>query len=145
MQRKPYIWGHHYLPHDAGSRRIGTAKNPDEAPRTLEMILNEASMTNTHIVPVVENKWTAIQEVRLFLPGCWMDIKSCEDGINGLDNFRREWDEKAADWKNHPEHNWAMHPYDAAETLVRGIKAFGCSNTSTGGFTPTRRVQARRV
>ena len=128
LQRKPYLYGHHYLPHDAGARRIGTAR-ADEKPKTIEDILKTAGMRNTHIVPMVADKWTAIQESKLFLPMCWIDVKKCEDGINGLDNFRREWDDKAADWKNHPQHDWAMHPYDAFETLVRGINKFGCDNT----------------
>jgi hypothetical protein len=130
MQRKPYIWGHHYLPHDAGARRIGTAKSADQKPKTLEQILNAAGMRNTHIVPVVPNKWTAIQEVKLFMPGCWISINNCEDGILGLDNFKKEWDETAGDWKNQPVHDWAMHPYDAIESLVRGISAFGCAVTA---------------
>ena len=127
LKRKDYIWGVHYLPHDAKTRRIGTAKTADEAPRTIEDILKESGMRNIRVVPKVEDKWTAIQETKLFLPMCYIDAKECAEGIKGLDNFRREWDEAMGDWKNNPLHNWAMHPYDAFETLARGFKKYGCS------------------
>ena len=127
LQKKPYSWGVHFLPHDAGTRRIGSARTADEAPRSIEKILKDAGMRNIRIVPKVDDKWTAIQESRLFLPLCWIDQK-CTQGIDALDNFRREWDETAGEWKNRPHHNWAMHPYDALETLARGVSKFGTGN-----------------
>lgn len=145
IQRMPYVLGVHFLPHDATTRRIGTAKNAESEPRTLEEILTEAGMTNIRIVPKIDDKWTAIQESRLFLPLCWIDEIKCEQGILGLDNFRREWDEKNADWKNKPLHNWAMHPYDSFETLARGIKKYGCNATNLTYVRPPRSGQRREV
>ena len=84
-------------------------------------------MRNIRIVLKIDDKWTAIQESRLFLPLCWID-QECTQGIDALDNFRREWDETAGEWKNRPHHNWAMHPYDALETLARGVSKFGTGN-----------------
>jgi len=121
LQRLPYLWGEHYLPHDAGSRRIGTARSADEAPRTLEQILSDAGMRNIRVVPRIDDKYTAINETRLFLPKLWIDEKACKEGILCLDNFRREYDEKLAEYKNRPLHDWAMHGYDALETLARGF------------------------
>lgn len=144
LQKKPYNYGVHYLPHDAETRRVGTAKDSDSVPRTLKQILEEAGMREARVVPRVAEKWTAIQETRLFLPTCYFDLQNCEEGIKGLDNFRREWDEDAGDWKNRPHHNWAMHPYDAFETLARGISKFG-TVSNTPHYTPTRRQRPRRV
>jgi len=121
MQRLPYLWGEHCLPHDAGARRIGSARSADEDPRTLEQILSEAGMRNIRVVPRTDDKYTAINETRLFLPKVWIDEKACADGITCLDGFRREYDERLAEYKNKPLHNWAMHGYDALETLARGF------------------------
>ncbi len=122
LQRFPYLWGEHFLPHDAGARRIGSARSADENPRTLEQILVDAGMRNTRIVPKVDDKYTAIQETRLWLPKVWIDEATCSDGIDCLDNFKREFDDRLGDWKNKPLHDEAMHGYDALETLARGFQ-----------------------
>ena len=125
LQKLPYVWGKHYLPHDGDSRRIGTAKDAGGPPRTIEQILNDAGMTDTEVVPRIQEKYTAIQEVRQFLPKVFIDEANCKDGLKCLQNFRREWDEKMATWKNRARHDWAMHGYDGLETLVRGIGMYG--------------------
>jgi hypothetical protein len=144
LQKKNYLWGCHYLPHDAGTRRIGTAKNAHEKPKTLETIMADAGMQNIRIVPRVENKWTAIQEVKLALPMYYIDEHECSEGIKGLDAFRREWDDKTGDWKQRPHHDWAMHHYDALETLIRGIAHHGLLIDIMPRWTPTREVPAQR-
>jgi hypothetical protein len=122
MQQRGFIWGQHFLPHDAGHRRMGSSKSADEKPRTIEEILTDAGMKNIVVVPMVDDKYTAIQETRQFLPTCWIDEAACSEGIKCLDNFRREWDDHNGCWKNRPRHDWAMHGYDAMETLARGYR-----------------------
>jgi hypothetical protein len=122
MQKLGYIWGQHFLPHDAGQRRMGSTKSADEKPRTIEQILTDANMQNIVVIPRIDDKYTAIQETRHFLPTCWIDEEFCGEGIKCLDNFRREWDDHNGCWKNRPRHDWAMHGYDALETLARGYR-----------------------
>lgn len=131
LQKLPYSWGRHFLPHDAKARRIGSAEDSLSPPRTIEKILNDAGARDTVVVPRVDDKFTAISEVRLFLPGVWIDSTECTEGIKCLDGFRREWDETAGDWKNRPCHNWAMHGYDSFETLVRGLSTDGNEKNMT--------------
>lgn len=119
------IWGKHFLPHDMGHKRAGTAKSADLPPMTLEEILNEAGMRNTHVIPRIDNKATAIAETRNWLPNVVIDQKACEKGLKCLHHFRKEWDDVNGCWKDRPKHDWAMHGYDGMETLVRGLNAFG--------------------
>lgn len=142
MQKLNYNWGKHFLPHDAGTKRIGTAKTEHEQPKTLEKILADAGMRNIVVVPRIENKVAAIEESKLFLPMCYIDKKECEYGIKCLDNFRRDWDDSIGDWKRRPLENWAIHGYDAFETLARGIRKYG-TVTYTPAFTPKRDIRAR--
>ncbi len=139
LQNLNYIWGKHFLPHDGDTRRIGTARTGEEAPKTIEEILNDAGMQNTEIVPRVAEKFTAIQEVRSFLPKAWIDEKNCSTGIKCLKNFKRDWDDKLGCWKNRPRHDWAMHGYDGLECLVRGLGMYGdavsFSNSDSRGYT----------
>lgn len=136
MQKMGYIFGRHYLPHDAANRRIGTAKSADEEPKTLEQILSDAGMQDIHVVPRVKDKYTAIQESRTWLPTVWIDAENCSDGIKCLDNFKKEWDDHNGCYKNRPRHDWAMHGYDGAETLARGLIA---APPNSGGTTTRRR------
>ena len=100
------------------------------------MILNEAGMHNTEVVPRIAAKEAAINEVMIFIPQVFIDEDRCSEGIKSLQNFRREWDEKMAEWKNRPREDWAMHGYDAFETLVRGLEMYGDAVAP-----PPRRVQ----
>ena len=145
LERLDFTWGTHFLPHDAETKRIGTANSPDEKPKTLKKILEDAGMRNIKVIPRIENKIAAITESKLFLPMCWVDNHECKDGINALDNFRRDWDDSLGDWKKRPLENWAIHGYDGFETLARGIRAFGCGNPDVGVYTPNRKVRARRA
>jgi len=125
LKKLDYVWGRHYLPHDAKARRIGSALDGDSPPRTIEKILQEAGMRDIAVVPRIQHKYSAIQEVRRFLPNVFMDATECKHGIKSLKNFRREWDDKMSVWKDRPRHDWAMHGYDGFECLVRGIEMFG--------------------
>lgn len=127
MQRQfPGVWGHHFLPHDFGHRRGGTANDSASPPKTLQQILSEAGMRDTFIVPRISDKTAAITEVRLWLPKVAIDEKRCGKGLDCLQNFRKEWDEINGCYKERPRHDWASHGYDGLETLVRGLNAYGC-------------------
>jgi hypothetical protein len=139
MQKKPYVWGNLFLPHDGNTRRIGSAKSALEKPRTIKQILEDAGAKSVICVPKIEDKYVAINETRLFLPKVFIDNESCEEGIRCLDDFKRDWDDKAGTWKNRPCHNAAMHGYDAFETLARGITMSASkSGTATDATTPAR-------
>lgn len=121
-----FTWGYHFLPHDFGHKRGGTAKDAASPPRTLQEILVEAGMSDSYIIPVIDNKGTAINEVKIWLPSAYIDPKRCAEGLKCLMNFRREWDDTNGCWKERPRHDWAMHGYDGLESLVRGLNAYGC-------------------
>ena len=125
IQKLPYNYGRHFLPHDAGSKRIGTATKGDAKPKTLKQILSAAGMRNICVVPRVLRKGTAIQEVKVWLPSVFIDKEKCAVGINHLQNFRVDWDDKLGCWKETPRHDDASHGYDGFETLTRGLGMFG--------------------
>lgn len=146
------VWGNHFLPHDFGSRRGGTSGDASSPPKTLEQILTEAGMRDTYIIPRIENKATAIAEVRAWLPKAYIDKRNCDQrsddpkyksGIQCLNNYRKEWDEINGCYKNRPRHDWASHGYDGLETLVRGLNAYGCKGkigTESDGIITKKRI-----
>lgn len=140
-------WGYHFLPHDFGHRRGGTAKDHSSPPRTLQDILKEAGMRNTKIIPRADDKRATINEVRLWLPKATIHAEHCEKGIKCLMNFRREWDDIMGCFKERPRHDWAQHGYDGLESLVRGLNAFGTAGKGVSiedeeraGFVTKRRA-----
>lgn len=124
-------WGYHFVPHDFGHRRGGTAKDASSPPRTLEDILKEAGMRNVQVIPRADDKRATINEVRLWLPKAMIHKRECEEGLKCLMSYRREWDDTMGAWKERPRHDWASHGYDGLETLVRGLNAFGTAGKGT--------------
>ncbi|MCK5612707.1 hypothetical protein KAR91_63125, partial [Candidatus Pacearchaeota archaeon] len=56
--------------------------------------------------------------MRQILPLCWFDEERCEDGVEGLKSYRREWDEKKNTFGESPVKDWAKHFADAFRQLA---------------------------
>jgi hypothetical protein len=110
--RKAYRYGKHHLPHDARGRRI------ESAGRTCEDQL--AAVLGAANINVLRNEsvQTGIQAVRAMLPFVRIDEERCADGIEGLRQYQREWDEERKVFSNRPLHNWTSHPADSVRYLA---------------------------
>jgi len=117
LQEKGYVYGTCYLPHDAEVVDYTRADN-----KTRAQVLQGLGF-KVEVVPRVNEKGEAHQAVRDVLPTCWIDKTNCSEGIDGLDNYQREWDDKLGAYKSAPLHNWASHPNDAFEQFARGYGA----------------------
>ena len=53
-----------------------------------------------------------IEAAREILPLCVFDESKCEQGINCIENYRKEWDDKRGCWKDKPLHDWTSHGSD---------------------------------
>lgn len=62
-----------------------------------------------------------IQAVRSVLPRCYFDEERCREGLNGLMNYRRKYDEKNQEFLNNPIHNFASHPSDGFRYFAVGV------------------------
>lgn len=105
---KPYVYGRHVLPHDAGAREMTTGRTRQEAMSSLLANTQIAAMT-----PVEDG----INAVRMIFPRLWIDENRCRAGIEVLKNYRKEWDEKRKAFKDRPLHDWASHGADAIRQL----------------------------
>lgn len=113
LDRRPYRYGMHYLPHDAAARELGTGVTREETMRGL-------GLGRTKIVPRID-VIDGINAVRRLLSRCWFDAKKCERGIEALRQYRRAWDEKGQTFRPHPLHDWTSHGSDAARCLAVGL------------------------
>lgn len=109
---KKITYGTHYMPHDAGARRLGY-----EA-KTVQQMAQEAGIRPVVVVPRIQSEKVGIEAVRTYLRRCWFDEASTVDGIWCLDNYRKEWDEDRGVFKDRPRHDKASHGAKAFETAA---------------------------
>jgi hypothetical protein len=69
LQQRPWLWGRHYLPHDAEVRELGTGKSRREVLAGLGI---EATICPN--IPLADG----IQAVRMLLPRCRFDNARCK-------------------------------------------------------------------
>ena len=109
-----YSYGLHVGPHDISHREFGTG---------LSRIEQAASLGITFEVAAKLSIADGIEAVRAVLPMCWFDEKRTELGFNGLQAYRKEWDDKYGVWKSKPCHDEASHPSDAFRTFAVALNA----------------------
>ena len=104
LQERDWLWGNHYLPHDAQVRELGTGQSRVERLYDLRI-----RATICRSLPVEDG----IQAVRMLLPRCWFDKERCAAGIEALRMYRREFDERRQEYRVKPLHDWTSHYADA--------------------------------
>lgn len=112
LKDKGYTYGEHWGPHDIENREFGSdAKSRKELAKEGYEIDGQRYSIKFNVVPR-ESVDTGIEAVREILPMCVFDDAKCEEGINALEGYRKEWDEKRGCWKDKPLHDWTSHGSD---------------------------------
>jgi phage terminase large subunit len=114
LKEKPYVYGKHYLPHDAKAHELGTGKSIEEQMR----VYFPGSVFVTPRLSIVDG----IAAVRAMFSRCWFDREKCADGLQSLRHYRYDMDAKLDTLKREPLHDWASHDADAFRTLGVAIK-----------------------
>jgi hypothetical protein len=107
LRAKDYHYGDIYLPHDAKAKSLQTG-------RSLVEIMKSKHGIKPRMVPELSVQ-QGIQAARYLLtaPGTYIDAVNCEEGIEALRQYQREWDEKQQAFKEQPKHDWTSHYADA--------------------------------
>lgn len=112
VKSKPYKYGLHWLPHDARAKTLASGGKS-----IIEQLGEHLDLANLRIVPSLSVQ-DGIQAVRLMLPRCWWDRDKCDEGVEALKQYQREWDEEKKAFKDKPLHDWTSHPADAFRMLA---------------------------
>lgn len=112
LDRKPYTYADHYLPHDAKVRELSSGRSRVETLESLGI--------KPFVVPV-EGIEEGINAVRLLLPRCWFDVNKTEKGLEALRQYQREWDDKRRCFIARPRHDWTSHAADAFRYLALAL------------------------
>jgi len=109
-----YVYGTHYLPHDAGHSGLHTGK-------TLAQLLREQLPGQRFdIVPRVEHVYVGIQQTRAAMASCWWDEQHCADGLASLAAYRKRWNKALGHYTDDPLHDSHSHYADAFRQFAQG-------------------------
>ena len=106
-------WGYWKLPHDGEARGRQSGKTDKD-------FLRELGFGNVSCAPRPYRKEDGIEASRQILGKCWFDAVACDRGIEGLSQYRKEYDDTNKVFRIKPVHDWASHPADAFQTLAIG-------------------------
>ena len=136
MQRRGYLYGHHFLPHDVEQRKPGAL-----VVETPKQMLEGLGLKNIHVVPRTPDLMAAgIPALKEDFVNYLFDEEKCAPGILHIDNYRKSWNEKMGVWSHAPHKNGHQHAADAlrqkaqAREEVRRLVSVGGMKTR-----PTRR------
>lgn len=112
IKSKGYDYGGHFAPHDIKVREFTSGKSRLETARA--MGIDFTVVTNISIDD-------GIDATRRLLKQVWIDEKRCARGIECVQNYRREYNDKMQEFKPRPVHDWASHAADALRYVALSI------------------------
>lgn len=128
-----WMYGTHYLPHDAEQKRIEAKYSAIEQLRIL-------MPSDTFVsVPVIERTIDGINLTRTKFRDCWFDADGCADGLAALDAYRKKWNNKTGTWMNVPEHDQFSNYADAFRQFGQGWRTSESRNTAARTVVPRAR------
>jgi len=113
LLQKGYSYSRHYFPHDGAQRQQGV----DSVKKKWE-IATEAGIAPIDILGRIPTEKHGIDESRSFFPTVWIDETRCSRLITCLDNYRKEWDDNKAVWKDRARHDEFSHGYKSFEAAA---------------------------
>jgi hypothetical protein len=115
LQERGYVYGKHYLPHDAEVRELSTTGG-----KSRKEVAEALGIRPIVVVPRIERIEDGREAVRQVLGSCWFDEKKCADGILDLDNYRHDWDEKLGRWADRHHKDIHVHGADSFRQFAQG-------------------------
>ena len=110
---KGYSYSRHYMPHDAGHRLQDVNRTPSR-----KDLAEEAGIRPVEVLKRITTEKDGIDASRAFMPSVYIDETRCKRLITCLDNYRKEWDEKLAVWRDKPRHDEFSHGYKSFESAA---------------------------
>ena len=112
VKNKPYVYDRHLAPHDIMVHEYSSGMTRQASAR--KMGFNLIPVQKVDLIPGVD-------QARNILPWCWFDERKCAEGLQALENYRKEWNDRAGCWASHPKHDWSSHAADSFRTLATGL------------------------
>jgi hypothetical protein len=117
LKETGFLFGEHYLPHDAKNVVVQSKGNPLGA-----NIWDQCfglGLRDLKLVPRTQDRWTAINATRLRLDTLQID-SGCEGFISALESYHKKWDDERKCYKSDPVHDWSSNYADAIRQWAQG-------------------------
>ncbi len=115
LQDKPYVYGKHWLPHDARAKQLGTG-------RSIEEIMTESLGLNKVEIVAQLSVQDGINAARSIFGVCWFDQDKCADGLSSLRRYKYYFDQDTGKFSKTPEHDEASHAADAFRYMALSLR-----------------------
>ena len=135
MLAKGYLYGSHFLPHDA----MATQKSG----RTFLMELKEAGLANVKAVPRTYDVWIGINKLRGILPRFSFRVPECERGLEALCAYHTVRETSTGIARDEPCHDASSHACDALRVLAEAEAAHMLSSAGSTANVHRRPVTVR--
>lgn len=122
LKSRGYNYDTCYLPHDADNGQSATGSSFNEILRS--------NGFKTIIVPKLSLE-DGISAARMIFSRCVFDAKRCEPGLEALQNYRWDYNQRMGELKPTPVHDWSSHPADAFRYLAVAAKRIGSERSFT--------------
>ncbi len=135
LDSKGYNYGKVVLPHDGKARSKVSGESYAKALRDLgySVIVN----------PRIVSKDVGINVTADALPSFFIDEDNCQNGIEALDHYRREYDEENRIYTKVPLHDWASHPCDSLKEMCQALKSGVLSSEGGTSLTDIKKWQKK--
>ncbi len=111
LDKRGYLYGTHYAPHDIQVRELGSGKSRLETARGLGIKFS--------VLPA-DSVQDGISTARMLISRMWFDEVRCATGLDALRQYREKRDEKRG-INLGPLHDWSSHSADAFRYLCMGF------------------------
>lgn len=115
LNKLGYMWGAHYLPHDAGHVRQGQSVNISP-----KQMIEKLGLNKIVLVPRVDDINHGIQATRDAFSSCWFDETGCKEGIAHLDDYSKRWNGSAGRFMDLPLHDIHSEGADSFRQFAQG-------------------------
>ena len=132
LQSKPYVYGKHYMPFDAGSGSVQTGMSLQRTASDLGL---------SAVVLPRYDFGVGIEACRSMLSTAYIDERNCKHLIKCLENYHKKYNETLNVYSDSPVHDWSSHGADATRYCALARLAYGKSTSA--GLTPEKIKEMR--
>lgn len=115
LNAKGYVYGKHWAPHDIQVRELSSGRSRLEVAASQGIRFEVTPRLHTEIGQELEE---GIHAARMLFPRCWFDAQRCKVGLEALQHYRRDYNQRLNEFKATPVHDWASHGADAFRGLA---------------------------
>jgi phage terminase large subunit len=116
LQQRGYVYGRHYLPHDAQSDRL----EGKSIAAQIGAVYGDRAVV---VVPRTDNVGNDLNVCRTVFAQCYFDKERCADGLHALRHYRYNVDADTGRRSRLPLHDWSSDGADAFRCFAVGFKA----------------------